>query len=224
MKHPLLAALVLPALALGALVTAAAPAGAHIGIDPAIVAPGSDATLTFSVPTESASASTTEVELYFPTDQPLAEAAVEPRPGWSYRISTRHLATPLDTPDGQVSEAVEKVTWTARTPADAIHPGEFATFVVAVGPMPAHGPLVFKTLQHYSDGSLVRWIDVPVAGQPEPEHPAAVLTIAAPNAAQPAQPVTPSHTPLVLATASLVISIAAFGVSVLRRGRAGGVR
>jgi hypothetical protein len=38
---------------------------------------------------------------------------------------------------------------------------------------------VLKTLQTYSDGTIVRWIDDTAAGQPEPEHPAPVLTLTA---------------------------------------------
>ena len=39
--------------------------------------------------------------------------------------------------------------------------------------------LVFKALQTYSDGSVVRWIELTPAGGPEPEHPAPVLTLTA---------------------------------------------
>ncbi|MER5640982.1 DUF1775 domain-containing protein [Kitasatospora sp. NPDC002227] len=37
--------------------------------------------------------------------------------------------------------------------------------------------LVFKALQTYDDGTVVRWIDETRAGQPEPQHPAPVLTL-----------------------------------------------
>jgi hypothetical protein len=39
--------------------------------------------------------------------------------------------------------------------------------------------LTFKALQTYSNGDVVRWIDVPQTGQPEPDHPAPVLTLTA---------------------------------------------
>ena len=35
--------------------------------------------------------------------------------------------------------------------------------------------MVFKALQTYSDGNVVRWIEEPVDGGEEPEHPAPVL-------------------------------------------------
>ncbi|HEY0560484.1 MAG TPA: DUF1775 domain-containing protein, partial [Frankiaceae bacterium] len=53
-------------------------------------------------------------------------------------------------------------------------------FPVSVGPLPKVATLTFKTLQTYSDGSVVRWIDAPAAaGQPEPPHPAPTLSLTA---------------------------------------------
>ena len=47
--------------------------------------------------------------------------------------------------------------------------------------------MIFKALQTYSDGEISRWIDEPVEGGEEPEHPAPVLKLAkAADAAAPA--------------------------------------
>ena len=119
--------------------------------------------------------------------------------------------------------------WTADSPQAQIHPGQFDEFNISVGPLPDAKSMVFKALQHYSDGSVVRWIEPTVEGQPRPEHPAPVLTItpasatgdtaaAAPTPA-PQQPA-PDHTPMILATIALVVSVGAFALSVLRRTRA----
>lgn len=161
------------------LLAGAGAASAHVTVSPTTAAPGSYATLTFQVPTESDTASTTRLAVYFPTDTPLASVSVQPHPGWHFQVSTTKLATPITSDDGQVSEAVSRILWTADSPKTAIAPGEFDTFSVAAGPLPAGGTLTFKALQYYSDGSIVRWIDVPEAGQPEPDHPAPRLTIAA---------------------------------------------
>jgi hypothetical protein len=48
---------------------------------------------------------------------------------------------------------------------------------VSLGPLPQVDQLVFKALQTYSDGDIVRWIEVPAAGA-EAEHPAPVLKLA----------------------------------------------
>jgi hypothetical protein len=37
--------------------------------------------------------------------------------------------------------------------------------------------MVFKTLQHYSDGEVVRWIQEPQPNAAEPERPAPVLKL-----------------------------------------------
>ena len=53
--------------------------------------------------------------------------------------------------------------------------------------------VVFKALQSYSDGSIVRWIDPVVAGQAAPDHPTPILTLTAPDAT--ASPGTASTAP-----------------------------
>jgi hypothetical protein len=37
-----------------------------------------------------------------------------------------------------------------------------------VGPLPQSDQVVFKALQYYSDGQVVRWIQAPTAGAPRP--------------------------------------------------------
>src|SRR5207247_10495700 len=59
----------------------------------------------------------------------------------------------------------------------AIKPGQFLEFPVALGSLPDTDKIIFKVLQTYSDGSIVRWIDEPTTNGTEPEHPAPVLTL-----------------------------------------------
>ena len=55
-----------------------------------------------------------------------------------------------------------------------------AVVTVLVGAGPTRpGQVAFKALQTYSNGDVVRWIDVQQPGQPEPDHPAPVLTLTA---------------------------------------------
>ena len=61
-------------------------------------------------------------------------------------------------------------------PAAAIKPGQFQEFDVSLGPLPEVDQIVFKALQTYSDGEVVRWIEEPASGQ-EPEYPAPVLKL-----------------------------------------------
>ncbi|MDQ6938249.1 MAG: YcnI family protein [Actinomycetota bacterium] len=76
-------------------------ASAHV----TVVAPGATqggyAVLTFRVPTESDTASTTGLKVQLPPDQPLASASVQPKPGWAMKVTKRKLDTPIKTDDGR---------------------------------------------------------------------------------------------------------------------------
>jgi uncharacterized protein YcnI len=151
----------------------ASPASAHVSVSPAEAPAGGFAQLVFSVPDELDSASTTQVQVVFPSDHPIADASVEPVPGWSFQVQKLAVTAPIKTDTGSSTQAVQSVTWTGGT----IRPGEFQRFVVSVG-LPANpGSLEFKALQTYSDGTVVRWIDSTPNGGPEPDHPAPVLTL-----------------------------------------------
>src|SRR5262249_9066381 len=129
---------------------------------------------------EKDNANTTKLEVVLPEGQPIASVSVRPLNGWTANPEKTKLATPLKTDDGEVTEAITKITWTADA-ASAIKPGQFQEFDVSLGPLPKVNQLVFKALQTYSDGEIVRWIEEPSGGA-EPEHPAPVLKLAAPNA------------------------------------------
>ena len=216
----------------------ALPASAHVTVNPNTATAGGYSKLTFRVPTESDTASTTKLAVYFPTDHPFASVSVKPHPGWSFKVSDEKLKTPISSDDGQVTEAVSRIVWTADSAADAIKPGEFDEFDVSVGPLPDSGTLEFKALQAYSDGSVVRWIEDSVAGQAEPVHPAPVLTITPSAAASPraaasgatggadtssAAPATvvkekdSSHAPLVLSIIAFVLAAGAALLAAVRR-------
>lgn len=170
----------------------AAPAAAHVTVNPSQADPGSYARVAFRVPTESDTASTTKLQVYLPTDTPVASVSVEPVPGWTIAVKHSKLATPLKTDDGSVTEAVSRITWTAGAGA-AIKPGQFQEFPVSLGPLPESGSLTFKALQTYSNGTVVRWIETSSGGT-EPANPAPVLTIA------------PSATPTAPATTAAAAS------------------
>ena len=158
----------------------ASPAWAHVTVHPPTMPAGSkDVELTFRVPNERQNADTVMVQVFFPTNLPLLTVDVLPVPGWSATVHTQTLATPVKTDDGLVSQIVTDVAW--RSMSGGIAPGQYEDFSVAAGSVP-HKPaqLVFKALQTYSSGEIVRWIEVPVAGQPEPDTPAPVVTLTPP--------------------------------------------
>jgi uncharacterized protein YcnI len=159
----------------------AVPASAHVTVNPTTATPGGYTKVTFRVPTESDTLSTTKVEVTLPADAPVASVSVKPVPGWTAVAEKSTLATPIDAHGTAITEAVSKITWTADTAA-AIKPGQFQEFDVSLGPLPEKGQMIFKALQTYSDGSIVRWIDEPATDGSEPEHPAPVLKLAAADA------------------------------------------
>lgn len=165
--------------AAGVLLVGATPAAAHVTVNPSDATQGERARVDFRVPNESDSATTVALEVAFPEDPPLASASVGKVPGWSVEITYRELAEPITGSHGEeITEVVDRITWTAEDPAAEIAPGEFGEFPVGLGPLPEAEQLIFPALQTYSDGEVVRWIDEPVAGS-EPESPAPVLTLAA---------------------------------------------
>ena len=153
---------------------AAVPAGAHVSIKPDVAQKGSFSVFSFSVPNESSTASTVKLEVTFPTDHPIAFVSVQPIPGWTWSAEKTTLAKPIKTEDGDITQAVSKITWTGG----AIAPGEFQLFTVSAGPLPTKAKSIeFKAVQTYSDGEVVRWIESTPKGGPEPEHPAPVLKL-----------------------------------------------
>ncbi|RZU73500.1 uncharacterized protein YcnI [Micromonospora kangleipakensis] len=162
----------------------AGPASAHVTVNPKEATQGGYTKVTFRVPNEKDNANTTKVEVNLPTSSPIASVSLKPLPGWTAQTETSKLATPIKSDDGEITEAVTKITWTADANS-AIKPGQFQEFDVSLGPLPETDQLVFKALQTYSDGDVVRWIEEPSSGA-EPEHPAPVLKLAKKDAATPA--------------------------------------
>lgn len=148
---------------------------AHVTVQPATARAGSQTIFTFRVPTEKDDADTVKVVLALPAGAPIPNVSDQPVPGWRATVTRYTLDRPLHTDDGTVTSAVARITWTAAGPAAAIRPGQFQTFAISAGPLPA-GRLIFKALQYYSDGSIVRWIDPP---GDQPAHPAPVVRVVA---------------------------------------------
>jgi uncharacterized protein YcnI len=198
---------------------------AHVGITPGAATAGSAAELTFHVPDEEATAATVEVQVKIPTDHPIAQLLVQPVPGWQASVQTITLGKPVTTDDGTFSTAVSLVTWRGGK----ILPGQFQDFSVSADPLPTGiSQLVFKAIQTYSNGDVVRWIDLAQPGQPAPDHPAPVLTLtrvgAAPGAAPAAggsAPAGSDTTALALGAAGLIAGLLglAFGLSAWTRTR-----
>ncbi|MEW2548015.1 YcnI family protein [Streptomyces sp. NPDC047002] len=161
----------------------AGPASAHVTVQPhGDAAKGGSAVVDFKVPNERDNATTTKLEVAFPSDHPLASVMPEPVPGWKIDVTTSKLAKPVELHGSKVTEAVSKVTWTAQ--GDGIPVGQFQLFPVSLSTLPSDADQVtFKALQTYSNKEVVRWIEPQQPGAPEPEDPAPVLKLTAASAA-----------------------------------------
>ncbi|MFM9369020.1 YcnI family protein [Streptomyces sp. Da 82-17] len=165
------------AVAASAVFVFSAPAFAHVSVQPeGEAAKGGYATVNFKVPNERDDASTTKLEVNFPTDHPLASVMPQPVQGWDVKVTKSKLDKPIEMHGEKIDEAVSKVTWTADD--KGIEPGTFQQFPVSVGALPENAEqVVFKALQTYSNDEVVRWIEEPQEGAPEPESPAPVLQL-----------------------------------------------
>ena len=202
----------------------ATPAWAHVTVHPETVPAGtSDIELTFRVPNERDNANTVRLQVFFPSNLPLLTVNVLPIPGWSAKVDTQTLSKPVQTDDGPVDQVVTDITWTATS--GGITPGQYQDFDVSAGKVPDRtGTVVFKSLQTYSSGEIVRWIQVADSQDPDPDTPAPMLTVTGPTPTITATATTSSNssTSEGLAVGAIVLAgLAVIGVVVLlvRGGR-----
>jgi uncharacterized protein YcnI len=211
-------------------------AQAHVTVQPGSAEGGGFSVVAFRVPNERDDASTTQVRVTLPKDQPIGYVSTTPVPGWKISTVTRQLDKPIEIFGEQLDTVVSEVTWTAT--AGGIRPGQFQDFDLSLGPLPESGEMVFNTLQTYSSGEKVNWNEVSADPSVEPEHPAPMLTItpaAAENgsgstgqdsqaqdeqvtSAAQSENGSDSALPLVLSGTAVGLSLVAVGVA-WRRGR-----
>ncbi|MDQ3151804.1 MAG: YcnI family protein, partial [Actinomycetota bacterium] len=155
---------ILSAGAAGALTLAlAAPAAAHVTVQPDEAEQGGYSAFAFRVPNERDDAGTVALSVTLPAEHPIRSVRTKPMPGWTAAM----------TKDG---ETVRTITWTAD-PGVRIGPGEYQEFAVSAGPLPEDADvLVLPAVQTYDNGEVVAWNAPPAAGE-EPEHPAPVLEL-----------------------------------------------
>jgi uncharacterized protein YcnI len=200
--------LALAALA-GVVVTLACPpvAAAHVSATPDTVAAGEPATISFRVPNERDDATTVRLEVLFPAQPVISSATPENLPGWHIGVHEQMAAAGGD---GMAGKPVTSIVWEGGTVAA----GTFQEFPVRIGELPAGGTLAFQALQTYSDGQVVRWADPARPGEPEPEHPAPVVTVA-PAVATDESDV--DGVARALGGAAIAVALVAVGVAWLRR-------
>ncbi|MFI4992165.1 MAG: YcnI family protein [Solirubrobacterales bacterium] len=186
---------------------------AHISLHPDTIPAGAFATLDVRVPGEQEGAYVRKVDVLFPNG--FTSVDYENVPGWSTHVIESKLAAPV-TQDGETINAeVSQIVWTWTGPLGKVNNGQFIQFPLSLAiPTDATGKaLEFRTIQTYSNGLLVHWIDPSLSA----EHPAPRINVTAkggviediagheagPEAAQTAQSQsTPAQTPAATKPAS----------------------
>ncbi|MUL79734.1 YcnI family protein [Mycobacterium sp. CBMA226] len=208
-----------------AMLASAGAAAAHVKVSGTDTTQGGFGVLTFRVPTESATASTTGLLVTLPADHPIISVTAQDKPGWIVTVTHKTLATPQKDDDGnEVSDYIASVEWKAAPGNRGIAPSLFDTFSIAAGPLPKASSITLPTAQTYSDGTVVNWNETTSAGGAAPEHPAPVLTLTAagndathPTAtAPPAGGAAPSWLPitaLVVALVAVLLGVANLAVA-----------
>jgi len=158
----------------GALALPAA-AAAHISLHPNTIPAGAFATLDVRVPGEQEGAYVTKVDVLFP--QGFTGVDYENVPGWSTRIIETKLATPI-TEDGEtIDTEVSQIVWTWTGPLGRVGNGQFINFPLslAIPSNDAGKALELRTVQSYSNGQVVHWIEPGLTD----EHPAPRINVTA---------------------------------------------
>jgi periplasmic copper chaperone A len=150
----------------------AASAQAHISIHPNTVPAGAFATLDVRVPGEQAGAYVSKVDLLLPPG--FTDVDYEAVPGWSVRTIERKLTTPIEEDGEKIDSEISQLVWTWTGPLGKVQDGQFIQFPLSVTiPDQASGALEFRTVQTYSDGQVVHWIDPSL----EAEHPSPRINV-----------------------------------------------
>lgn len=149
------------AIVAGAVLALAIPlaASAHVTIGTNQADPGSYPVIDFRVPTESATAATTAIDITLPTETPFGAVSTVPVEGWDAELVRE-------------GDTVTHVVWSAQ-PGHELTADQYGVFPVLLGDVPDTGSIVLPVAQTYSDGTVVEWADTTEDG----EHPAPVLYV-----------------------------------------------
>jgi uncharacterized protein YcnI len=153
--------------AVGAVALAVAGlAAAHVGTTPGEAPAGKTSVVGFTIGHGCDGSPTRSVTIRLPAG--ITSAKPRPKAGWSLVVKRGTLPQPVKDAEGNtVTKGTLEVTWRGNLP-DAY----FDTFELRLGlPNTPGKTLYFPTVQRCSKG-LHRWIQIPVAGKPEPESPA----------------------------------------------------
>lgn len=158
--------------------TGALAASAHVTVSADTTAAGSYALLTFGVPHGCDGSATTKVAIKVPDQVNAVTPTVNPN--WDVQKVLVPLTPPVtDSHGNQVTERVDQVVYTAKTPL----PADLRDALVLSLQIPvvAGQTLTFPIVQTCEVGETA-WIEQQGQGQPEPAHPAPSIEVTSASA------------------------------------------
>jgi uncharacterized protein YcnI len=159
----------------GVLLAVPSAVQAHISLHPNTIPAGAFATLDVRVPGEQEGAYVTKVDTLFP--QGFTGVDYENVAGWTAKVIEAKLATPIKEDGETIDTEVSQIVWAWTGPSGKVNNGQFITFPLSLAiPADAAGKaLEFRTVQTYSNGQVVHWIDPSLTA----EHPSPRINVTA---------------------------------------------
>lgn len=163
------------ATAAGLAMLAPASAQAHVSLHPNTVPAGAFATIDVRMPGEQEGAHVTKLAVEFP--QGFIGVDYQPLPGWTAKVIESKLSKPVEEDGEKIETEVSEIVWTWTGPQNEIDNGQFIDFPLSLAiPDDAAGKaLEFRTVQTYSNGHVVHWIEPSL----EAEHPSPRINVTA---------------------------------------------
>lgn len=166
----------LPRGAVLATAVVASLASAHIVLDYQAAPAGKSYRATFKVGHGCGESATRQLVVEIPAG--VLGAHPMPKAGWHLAVERATLPQPVTSHGRTVTEAVTRVTWTARGREDMLASAHYDEFVL-VAQLPSQaGPLYWPVRQICEEGRT-DWIEIPRAGQKlsDLKSPAALLEV-----------------------------------------------
>lgn len=117
---------------------------------------------------------TTKIEIKIPDG--VTSVAPQPVPGWELSTTTRKLDPPIDMEGTKLTETTDTVVWQGGSlPHDQL---QMFWLSMKLPEGKAGQQVAFPIIQTCGTTST-DWIAIPKEGEPEPDHPAAVVTLTA---------------------------------------------
>ena len=155
-----------PGIAVAAIVLAASPACAHVGLETKQATIGSSYKAVFTVPHGCAGSPTVKIRVQIP--EGVIAAKPMPKAGWNVEAISGKYAGEYDYHGSKLSEGVKEVVWSGGKLPDH-HYEEFVVSTFLTPGLKPNGTLYFPVVQECEQG-VSRWIDIPAAGHGAHSH------------------------------------------------------